>query len=59
MFELEQPAMFNYDIIVVILVLFGGLFVKDTFTRNFVWGCGFVYLFAMLGWHGIFRHYLF
>ena len=59
MFEFDQPAMFNYDITIVVLVLIVGLFIKSIFIRNFMWGLGFVYLFASLAWHGIFQYYLF
>tara|TARA_R100001082_G_C4363174_1_gene160406 strand:- start:2722 stop:2916 length:195 start_codon:yes stop_codon:yes gene_type:complete len=43
----EQPAVFNADIIVIIIILMVWLVYRD----NFLLLCAFIYLFATVVWH--------
>ena len=48
---LEQPAMFQFDIAMVCLLLGVGLFIKDKTIRLTLWVAGLLYLFFTILWH--------
>ncbi len=51
-FEIDQIAMFNFDILIVTTALILGLiFRKELFTRNTLFTLGTLYLFFAMLWH--------